>query len=83
MSGIREEIARRHGLPASFAERLRGDTIEELEADAAVLAVTSREPQMANPNQGEMAALAAYSQRKGELVRRLFGESAGNGDADG
>lgn len=48
MSGIREQIARRHGLPASFAERLKGDTPEELERDAAVLAVLggrSREPQ--------------------------------------
>lgn len=37
----REEIAKRHGLPPDAAERLVGETAEELEADAAAVGTES------------------------------------------
>ncbi len=39
----RREIAERHGLPAIFAERLRGETRAALEADARALTALRRQ----------------------------------------
>jgi hypothetical protein len=86
----REAIARAAGLPPGLADRLRGETTEEVEADAEVVASSigvEPEPehiQLArraleaaedNPNKGELMALAMP--KDNSLVRRLHQSTDG------
>jgi hypothetical protein len=44
LAGLRKDAAAKHKLPASLAERLKGETAEELEADAQALAAMLPKP---------------------------------------
>lgn len=48
LAGLQRQVADKVGLPAALAERLRGDTLEDLEADAK--AVLASIPKPAAPN---------------------------------
>ena len=72
----REEVARRHGLPRGFGDRLRGATAEEIEADAAATAALLRPEDPSEAPAGEiLRALDEYRSKKarayGPLVELL------------
>lgn len=48
LAGLRRDAAAKHGLPAALADRLKGETAEEIEADAK--AVVAALPKPAAPN---------------------------------
>lgn len=50
LSGWRRDAAAQYRLPAGFAERLKGETLEELEADAKVVAALLPKPGAPNTN---------------------------------
>jgi hypothetical protein len=75
----RREIAKRLGLPEAFGDRLQGDTLEEILADARAMAEAlkgEQEPEHvqlarralevaeSNPNKAELAALAAAPHKR-------------------
>ncbi|MEK6327589.1 MAG: hypothetical protein AABM66_08740, partial [Actinomycetota bacterium] len=63
---VRRGFARRHGLPESAADRIRGETLGEMEAEAKALAdaVGAQPPAPENPNAGELAALFAAGNKE-------------------
>jgi hypothetical protein len=68
---MRRDAAAKHGLPATLADRLKGETAEELDADAkAVLAAL---PKPAAPN---INATGGGAQSNGALSDDLMREKA-------
>ena len=68
-------IAAKHGLPDLLADRLKGETLEELEADALKLKETLPKPAAAaaNINPTNPGAQGAAKETDAERRRRLFG----------
>ena len=67
-------IAAKHGLPDMLADRLKGDTIEDLEADAVALMKTIPQPKPAAAhNPTNPGAQGAAKETDAERRRRLFG----------
>ena len=52
VAAFRKDAAAKHSLPAAFADRLRGETAEEIDADAAELVKALPKPTAPNINAG-------------------------------
>jgi len=74
IASLQRQAAEKHGLPPALASRLKGETLEELEADASDLVKTLPKPQAQKLNPTNPGAEASQS---GETVeerrRRLLG----------
>ena len=70
MDQLRLGLARRHGLPDPMADRISGEGIEELDANARHLVET-------HPNRAEVASLGVQKQqRQAALLQALHGTGA-------
>lgn len=56
IAGIRRDVAARLQLPVGLVDRLRGDTEDEIEADAKALLAALPKPQAPNINAGDASA---------------------------
>lgn len=74
IASLQRQAAEKHGLPPALASRLKGETLEELEADASDLVKTLPKPQAQKLNPTNPGAEASQS---GETVderrKRLLG----------
>jgi dsDNA-specific endonuclease/ATPase MutS2 len=71
---LQQEIAGRIGLPSVYADRIRGETPEDMEADAKVLMDALPKPKAA-PNTGATApgSNASTGETESDKRKRLFG----------
>jgi hypothetical protein len=53
IAGLRRDVAAKRNLPTGLVDRLRGDTLEELEADAEALLAALPKPAAPNINAGD------------------------------
>jgi hypothetical protein len=56
LAGLRRDVAARRNLPAGLVDRLRGETEQEIEADAEALLAALPKPQAPNINAGDASS---------------------------
>ncbi len=76
VAALRRDAATKHQLPAAFADRLRGETAEEIDADAQELVKALPKPTAPNINAGNAPAAAGQSYLGG-LTPQEFGARFG------
>ena len=77
MNRLQHDIAAKVGLPAIYADRLKGETPEELEADAKLL-LEAQPKQKAAPNTGTTnpGEQASKEETRAQKLERLVGSDA-------
>lgn len=70
LTGLRREAGAKYKLPTAWADRLRGETLEELEADAKALSATLPKPGAPNMNDlpGGGAGTGAVAKTEAEIA---------------
>jgi hypothetical protein len=73
MTVDRVAIAQRHGVPVELADRLRGETREEVEADAAAWAALNNPPEPQSVEQVILTQLTAKQESDRAFIEMIHG----------